>query len=215
MFKNIFFDFDGTLFDTVFPICEALNLTLKHFKISRNYDVKQTKRFIGKGSQILLKKALKNVNYKEEDIKNVLKFYIATQFKTHRKKCDPFNGIKETLKVLKAKKINLFIVTNKPRKILEPIIEKNLKNYFKEIISFDDVLTPKPSPEGCEYLIKKYRLKKEEIIFVGDSRVDQETAKNANLKFACCTYGYDDYSKIKIADKKFYINEPKELLKLF
>jgi len=51
------------------------------------------------------------------------------------------------------------------------------------VVTALDVKNPKPHPESIEKILQSLNLKKEEAVFVGDSEVDQQTAKSSGVKF--------------------------------
>jgi phosphoglycolate phosphatase-like HAD superfamily hydrolase len=59
----------------------------------------------------------------------------------------------------------------------------NLWPYFEMVVTALDVKNPKPHPESIEKILQECNLRKEEAVFVGDSEVDQQTAKSSGIKF--------------------------------
>ncbi len=89
----------------------------------------------------------------------------------------------QTLEKLKEKGILRAINTNRTTS-MKYIMEKyDLWQYFEMVVTALDVKNPKPNPESIEKIIEAFKLKKEEIVFVGDSDVDQQTAKSSGIKF--------------------------------
>jgi HAD superfamily hydrolase (TIGR01509 family) len=58
-----------------------------------------------------------------------------------------------------------------------------LRPFFDMVVTALDVKNPKPHPESIEKILHRFNLKKEEAVFVGDSEVDQQTAKSAGIQF--------------------------------
>ncbi len=67
------------------------------------------------------------------------------------------------------------------------------------VVTALDVRNPKPHPESIEKIIQKFNLNKEETVFVGDSEVDQQTAKSSGIKFI-------SYKNREIANDAFIEN---------
>ena len=55
--------------------------------------------------------------------------------------------------------------------------------YFNMVVTALDVKNPKPHPESIEKIVQAFNLNKEQTVFVGDSEVDQQTAKSSGVKF--------------------------------
>jgi phosphoglycolate phosphatase len=56
-----------------------------------------------------------------------------------------------------------------------------LADQFDLVISATDVTRPKPHPESFWRILKHFRLNPDEVIYIGDSKVDEEFAKNAGV----------------------------------
>jgi phosphoglycolate phosphatase-like HAD superfamily hydrolase len=67
---------------------------------------------------------------------------------------------------------------------MKHVIERyHLGSFFEMVVTALDVRNPKPHPESVEKIIQKFSLKKEETVFVGDSEIDQQTAKSSGVRF--------------------------------
>ena len=82
------------------------------------------------------------------------------------------------------------IVTTKYHYRIEQIFKKyHIEHLMDQIIGSDDVKSPKPDPEGIRILLHTWGIKKEEMLYVGDSLVDAGTAKAATVPFIAMTSG--------------------------
>src|SRR4030042_2458503 len=59
----------------------------------------------------------------------------------------------------------------------------HLSPFFDMVVTALDAKNPKPHPESVEMILQKLNLDKDETVFVGDSEVDQQTAKSSGVKF--------------------------------
>ena len=82
----------------------------------------------------------------------------------------------------------------------------NLGPYFEMVVTALDVKNPKPHPESIEKIIEALKLEKAEAVFIGDSDVDQQTAKSSGVKFVA-------YKNKEIANDA-YIEDHFDLLSL-
>lgn len=91
------------------------------------------------------------------------------------------------------------IVSNKLRKRIVDMLEmRGLMDYADVIIGPEDISIGKPHPEGLLMAIEKLNVKKEETLYIGDSIIDAETARNAGVDFIGVTTGTttkEDFSK--------------------
>jgi len=112
----------------------------------------------------------------------------------------------EVLEKLKEKGILRVINTNRTTSMKYIMERYNLRPYFEMVVTALDVKNPKPHPESIEKILREFNLNKEEAIFVGDSDVDQQTAKSSGVKFIA-------YKNEEIANDLF-IDDHFDLLKI-
>ncbi len=112
------------------------------------------------------------INFQKKKI-NLIKFYPKTY---------------ETLKDLK-KNFIIGIITSK-NKFRSNIILKNFKIKFNFILTPDDLRRGKPYSEAIIKIIKKYNVKKSEIIYLGDTKHDLEFSQNSKINFLFAKWGY-------------------------
>ena len=92
-----------------------------------------------------------------------------------------YEGAREVLDYLKNTS-EMFIVTSSPRKVMTGAIEYHgLGNYFREIVTGDEVSAWKPDPEGVNYLLEKHGFGRDEAVIIGDSKSDLGVARNAGI----------------------------------
>ncbi|GAB6162822.1 HAD family hydrolase [Desulfothermus naphthae] len=92
-------------------------------------------------------------------------------------------GLIDFLIILKKMKKKCAINTNRTNTM--PIILENfhLKPFFDPVVTADTVKNPKPHPESIFYILKKWNLDPREVVFIGDSRVDEKTARSVPIEF--------------------------------
>jgi HAD superfamily hydrolase (TIGR01509 family) len=112
----------------------------------------------------------------------------------------------QALERLKEKGILRVINTNRMISMNDIIEVFKLRPYFNMVVTPLNVKNPKPHPESVEKIVEAFKLKKEEIIFVGDSEIDKQTAKSSGVRFVA-------YKKREIADD-FYIEDHLDLLEM-
>ena len=84
-----------------------------------------------------------------------------------------YKEVPETLKILKKKKFKLAILSNGTPKLLTHLVKSNnLENLFDDIFSIEDVGIYKPSPKVYELPLKKYKIKKNEVLFLSANTWD-------------------------------------------
>lgn len=202
MIKAIFFDFDETLFSTSGIASKLLKIILK--KANFKFDKKKYKKVKGLNMQDKLR-----ILY-PKDHENLFKKWSKqydTAFILHTK---PFPGTIEAINKFKKRKIKLFIFSTKKIKYIKQALKKyKILTSFSEIIAKDTVDIPKPNPKGLNILLSKYYLKRKEIVLVGDSEIDEQSAINAKIRFVQISHS----NERKISSAVVKINNFDELIK--
>jgi pyrophosphatase PpaX len=193
MIKGVVFDFDGTIVDSMKLVFDVLNEALEKRSLP-SVEVELLGRMAGLPLiDIIGAKAKISESAAKEVEKDVFKAY--TSF--CRSSCQLLPHVESTLKVLKSKRIKLGLLTTTPTKPLKEVAEKFfLEDYFDIMMAKEDAKN-KPNPEGLERIIKKFGIKKDECIFVGDSPIDVLTGKAAGVKTFAVTTGIATVEQLK------------------
>ncbi len=214
MYKNLIFDLDGTLIDTVGDISFAINEALESIGLPQRFDLEGTKRLIGNGADMLVRRALLEEKDNEELFIKLKQAYGPRYKKYQDTNSFPYPKMVETLKELKRLGKRLFVVTNKPDELAKTILKHHFHDLF-DYIQGDQAGTPlKPDPYSVNSLIEKNKLDKNETIYIGDSIVDIETGKNAGIAVILCLYGYGIYDAKTVSKADYSIDNPAQILSI-
>jgi phosphoglycolate phosphatase len=210
MIKAILFDLDGTLLNTLDDIKNSVNYMLKkHGFKERTLD--EIRSFVGDGAKQMIERSIGFTEPKEK-VLECLSTYEA-HYEIHKADLTkPYDGVYDLLNQLKEKDIRLAVVSNKPMPQVIPLIEGLFPGYFEVILGETSELKRKPSPEMLFYAIEALKLSKEDVLFVGDSDVDMQTAINANVDAIAVLWGFRDETVLKKYQPKYIVNHPKEIL---
>ena len=182
---------------------------MKELNLPYKYSYDEVKTFIGRGAKRLFELALKR-SFSDDEFNLFLKNYEKCQYIS-----EPYKGVLSTLKELEDKGIKLIIYSNKPDAILQKLCKSKLFSInFVKIQGKDKSFLPKPDVTLLKEILLKNDLLDKQGLFVGDSVVDVETAKNINLKCAILTYGYgikEDFIKEK---PDYYLNSFEDVKKI-
>ena len=211
MIKGIIFDVDGTTLDTLNDLYESFNKTLKEFGMP--YQSKEQIRMgVGRGSKVLVEKCTPE-GTDEETKKKVESVFGRIYNENYNNTTVPYEGVVELLKTLESKGIRLAINSNKGDSFVKGLVEKNFPDIsFTEVMGARDDVARKPDPQGPELIIKEMGIKKEEVMYVGDSDVDIKTAKNTGVTSVGCLWGFRDRETLENAGADIIISAPLELL---
>lgn len=212
MIKAIIFDLDGTLCDTLEDISTGVNAVLERLGYKpRSLD--EIHKFINNGSRQLIKRSLpKDVQSVEFIVDSALSDYDVEYSKCYCERTYVFDGIKEILEELNTLGFKSAVLSNKQDAFVKGMTEKLFeKNTFAFVMGQTDLPT-KPNPASALFVAKILGAKPESCIYVGDSDVDVETAKNAGMRFIGVKWGYRDEDILKKAGADILVSDPQELM---
>ena len=211
MFKHLFFDLDGTLLETIEDITIAINEALEKNGLFHEYSTADVTRFIGDGADMLVRRAMKEKADDKELFAAVKKEYMPLYKKYQNDHAHPFDGLVDALKDLKSSGKKLYVVTNKPHALADFIVKDHFGDLFLRIEGHQEGAPVKPDPYLVNKVIEEEGIKKEECLYVGDSKVDIETAKNAGMPCCLVTWGYGIYDEKTVQKADYCIKNPVNL----
>lgn len=212
MKKTVIFDLDGTLLDSIEDIASSMNKVLESLQLP-THKIEDYKHFVGGGVDILVENALNN---QSKEIKDEVtkRFKIEYDGKLHSKTL-PYDGIYELLDELKKLDINLAVLSNKPHEFTVSYVNHFFKNYnFKEIHGQKKDVPKKPDPKAALDIIKCLDSSCENTYFIGDTKIDMQTAKNANMTAIGVLWGFRDEKELRDFGADFIVSNPLEILKI-
>lgn len=209
MIKAVIFDLDGTLLNTLEDLWISTNFALSQFGYPE-HTLDEIKNFVGNGVRKLIERAVpKNCENIEECLAVFKEYYEKNMYKNTA--C--YNSIEMILKDLKNQGVKIGVVSNKFDLAVKELCEK----YFAELIDIaigqNEEIPPKPAPFGVLKAIEELGSDKNSTIYVGDSEVDVETAKNAGIPCIGVTWGFRSRTQLEGAD--FIIDEPCNIISIW
>lgn len=203
--RAVLFDCDGVIINSAADISDAVNKTLKFYRL-KTLSYAKLKTFVGNGAQTLIERALKESKglpldgeppYPQNKIKEITAKYLDYYYKAATVKTKLYPGFAAAIKKLHDSGIKTGIVTNKPSKILTEILEYfGIAEFFDAPIGADKVKHLKPAPDGILMALKKFGVQAEEAIMVGDSYTDIGAGHAAGTLTAACLKGMGDKKKM-------------------
>lgn len=210
--KGMIFDLDGTLLDTIEDLRDSVNLAMDRFGYAR-YTSADIKQKIGDGMKVLIRRCL-DEEASETLVDEVIQVFLQDYNRRQFDKTAPYDGILDMLHTLNAKGIQVGVISNKQNANTQSIVA----HYFKEI-AFTFVsgeiqgIDRKPDPTLTLRCVDAMKLKSDEILYVGDTKVDMLTGHNAGLKTVGVTWGFRDRQELIDHSADFLVDHPGELLK--
>ena len=199
----IFFDFDGTIADTMKKAIEIYNqLAIKNnFNRVDKHNLQELRN--NKPLEILKKLGipLRKLPFVANKIRKKIKSSLG--------EISTFNGITDVLAKLKQMHYKVGIISTNNIKNIELFLKHNSLNYFDFIFSCKEMFG---KHKMIQKAIKKYKLKKEEIIYIGDEIRDIDACKKIGIKIISVCWGYNDKDSLVKENSDLIVEHPVELL---
>ena len=198
-FDIVGFDLDGTLVDSSVDLAAAVNHTLGTIGLPP-HEVDEIKRFVGKGTRVMLERALKaSGDYSRERL-DALTPVLMNFYQQHL--CDhtaPYPGALEAIETLRERGVRVAVCTNKFERFTTPILrELGFEGLFDAVISGDSVGRAKPNPEPL--LAMAERAGGGSCVFLGDTSNDIDGARSAGFASIAVSFGFIDATEELGAD---------------
>lgn len=210
--KCLIFDLDGTLLDTLEDLRDAVNFALRKFG-KPEITLTEARRYVGNGVAKLVARSLIK-GEKDPDFPEVLaamrRYYAAHTVR----KTKPYQGIAETLRTLRNKGFKTAIVSNKPERAVRKLVKRFFPSLCDAALGDKPDRERKPAPDAVWEALRLLGAKPEEALYIGDSEVDMQTARNAKIPVAAVSWGFRDKEDVAPYKPEIYAKTPKELAKL-
>ncbi len=187
-YKAVLFDMDGTVLDTLGDLAAAVNHTLREFSMPER-SVAEVAAALGNGAAYLIAHTVPDGTPKELTEK-VLAAY-APYYDAH---CDiltgPYDGIVPLMQKLRGKNVKLAVISNKQDTAVKPLAEKYFPGLLEIAVGESAEVRRKPNPDAVLAALRHIGVPREEAIYVGDTEVDLQTARNAGMECASVDWGF-------------------------
>ncbi len=210
--QAVFFDLDGTLVNTIGDIASAYNYALEQVGLPlRTED--EYKLFVGNGSRVLSERIVGEAHqYLAGEVNNIA---VAKYKEDCTGFSNTYDGIQDAIEVLHSRGIKLAVLSNKPDALTQEIIKTFFsKSMFQLIRGLSDGDAAKPDPSILLQMCEQMDVEPKESIFVGDSSVDVETAKNASMKSVAVDWGFRSVEELEAAGADIILEDTADIASL-
>lgn len=189
-YQTAIFDMDGTILETLEDMCASVNVTMNHVGYPRR-TMDEVRRFVGNGAAKLIERCMP-AGAEDPRYPAALEFYRAYYDAHAQIKTGPYPGIPELLNQLSREGVRLAVVSNKPDEAVRALTERYFPGVFPVAIGNRDGWATKPAPDSVYEAMCLLGARRESTVYVGDSDVDVDTARNAGLDSIIVTWGFRD-----------------------
>ena len=212
MKNHVIFDLDGTLLDTIADLAESANYALKQLGYP-THDVETIRTFVGNGINKLLERALPTHEQTEENVMRMRSHFVPYYDVHNADLSSPYPGIVYLLEDLQAKGIQIAVASNKYQEATVKLVKQYFPDIdFVEILGQREGINVKPDPSIVFDILQKTHVSKEDVLYVGDSGVDMQTAINAGVDAVGVTWGFRPRAELESFQPMGLIDQAEELL---
>jgi len=234
-YKAAVFDMDGTILDTVGDLTDAINHTLETLGLSGTVSYEDAKFMFGSGVRVALIRAvalingiasvpgLLNVGTDRDDITEqvdpdliskaeaIMKPYYAAH---NDIKTGQYPGTGRLLDDLRRAGVKTAVVSNKPDESVRALSQKLFPGQFDAAIGEQPGLNRKPAPDMIEKTLSELGIDKKDAVYIGDSEIDLQTAKNSGLDCITVTWGFRSREFLKDHGALLFADSAEDVFKL-
>ena len=209
MYKLAVFDMDGTILDTLEDLKDSTNFALEKCGYpTRSYD--EVRRFVGNGIRKLIERAVPE-GLTVEQIDRVHEVF-TEHYKVHcADKTKAYDGIKPLLEKLRASGVKTAVVSNKADYGVQELCKEYFDGLFDYAVGEREGIRRKPAPDAVNEALRVLGIDRSEAVYIGDSDVDFETAKNAELPCISVLWGFRDEEFLREKGATLFVRDPAEI----
>ena len=211
MKKLAIFDLDGTLLNTIEDLGNAAN-----YALSQNgyptHSLASYPFFVGNGVRNLIRKALPDDMRTDSIIESLLKDF-KEYYNEHNTDCTkPYDGIEELLRNLQDNGVKIAVASNKYQQATEKIIAHYFGDIdFVAVYGQREGVNVKPDPSVVFSILSDAKVPKSEVLYVGDSGVDMETARRACVDSVGVTWGFRSEKELNEYHADMIVNKASDI----
>lgn len=209
-YKAVIFDLDGTLLDTLYDLYDGVNIALRTYHMPEK-SIDEVRMAVGNGVKKLMERSVPGgqTNPQFYDCLALFRTVYAKIAEDHTK---PYEGIPALLDQLYAEGYRLAVVSNKFHDATTALV----RHYFPMVHAAagereEMGIRKKPAPDTVNTIVNGFALKAADCVYVGDSDVDIETAKNAHMDCISVSWGFRDSAFLREHGATHIVDTPDAL----
>lgn len=197
MKKLVIFDLDGTLLNTIADLAQSTNHALQTLGYPTHEEAAYN-LMVGNGINKLFERALPEGEKSEENVLRVRRKFVPYYDVHNADKSRPYPGITELLEQLQAAGVILAVASNKYQSATEKLVAHYFPHIrFSAVLGQREGINVKPDPTIVHDILNATQVDKAEVLYVGDSDVDMQTAANAGVAACGVTWGFRQRAELE------------------
>lgn len=212
MKKLVIFDLDGTLLNTIADLAKSTNRALSQLGFPI-HDTDAYKLFVGNGIDIMFRRALPEEARTEENVCRMRELFLPYYNEHNRDETAPYPGIIELITELHEKGVKTAVASNKYHFGAVEVIRSYFSNVkFDVVFGHREGYRPKPDPSIVFDILASCGITdKSSVLYVGDTSIDMQTAKNANVASVAVTWGFRSEKELLSNNPDFLVHDTNQL----
>lgn len=212
MKQLVIFDLDGTLLNSIGDLCVSVNQALE--KCGFPIHTEDSYRFmVGDGVMKLFERALPEGGRTEENVLRIRDLFIPFYEVHNADRSHPYEGVVGLLEELQTRGVRMAVASNKYHSATLKLIRHFFPTiHFEVVFGNREGVPRKPDPQIVEEILERVGVAKNEVLYVGDTNVDMQTAKNAGVDCIGVSWGFRPKVELAAHNPLAIIDHPSELL---
>lgn len=212
MKQLVIFDLDGTLLNTIEDLGTAVNYALEQ-RGYPTHSLSSYPYFVGNGVSRLIERALPENARTEEEITLLRRAFKEYYGEHNTDYTRPYEGIPELLEALQKRGLKLAVASNKYQRAVDKLIRYYFPNIrWAAIEGQKDDYPIKPDPSIVFDILSKVPTAKSDVLYVGDSGVDMETARRACVESVGVTWGFRSSAELEQCYADHIVDDVEQIL---
>ena len=208
----VIFDLDGTLLNTLGDLRAATNHALEVRGLPP-HSMEEIRQFIGNGIRLLICRAMPE-GTPEAEIDAALDDFKAYYAAHIHDRTVPYDGIPQLLTALRKRGIKVAVLSNKIDSASQQLIEYFFPGKTGVVFGEHVGVPRKPDPTSCRMVMQQLGVQPEQVLYVGDSGTDMQTAKNAGLYAVGVTWGFRSKEVLLEYGADVLVHRPEQILQI-
>lgn len=211
---TIVFDMDGTVLYTLEDLKDATNVILKKYGYPAR-TLEEVRKFVGNGIRKLIERAVPAEASENQALIDRMFGDFQIYYDAHcLDQTRPYDGIVELLKDLKEEGYKIAIVSNKIDTAVKELNQHFFGNLVPVAIGEKTGVRKKPAPDTVREALKELKSTPEEAVYVGDSEVDLETARNSAMPCISVLWGFRDRDFLTAHGAECFAEKPSDIRRI-
>ena len=212
MINTVVFDMDGTVLNTLEDLTDAVNYVFSKFDLPPR-GKEEYRKFFGNGIGYAMKCAAPE-GTPDSLFDEMIPLFREYYDKHCLDKTRPYDGILELMKALKDKGYRMAIVSNKIASAVKELNDRFFSDYVEVAIGEKPGIKRKPAADMVIAALTELGSERGEAVYIGDSEVDLETARNSGLPCITALWGFRDKDYLIEKGAVTFANTPEDVISI-